>query len=186
MRDPSHAKACWYLTSPKSGHHRQGTVGQDLQEGSPSDLTRLHVYRYQQIAIVQPIQVLQDLYIELSNILAETKSNKIFHMLEWDAMNRVTCSTNVITQHIPNLTVQMIIDNTATVLQHVQPSGPIMAEVILCTILNDMVFMTYEVLNSIEDPRLCAQVEADLSGHPQNERSGPLALFYLIKNICNV
>jgi hypothetical protein len=29
-------------------------------------------------------------------------------------------------------------------------------------------------------------VEADLSGHPQNERSGPLAFFYLMQNVCNL
>jgi hypothetical protein len=29
-------------------------------------------------------------------------------------------------------------------------------------------------------------VEADLSGHPQNERSGLLAFFYLMQNVCNL
>jgi hypothetical protein len=29
-------------------------------------------------------------------------------------------------------------------------------------------------------------VEADLSGHPQNERLGPLAFFYLVQNVCNL
>jgi hypothetical protein len=49
-----------------------------------------------------------------------------------------------------------------------------------------MVFTTYKILNSIEDPGLRAKVEADLSGHPQNERSGPLAFFYLMQNVCNL
>jgi hypothetical protein len=49
-----------------------------------------------------------------------------------------------------------------------------------------MVFTTYKALYSIKNPGLCAQVEADLSGHPQNEQLGPLALFYLIKIVCNL
>jgi hypothetical protein len=49
-----------------------------------------------------------------------------------------------------------------------------------------MVFMTYTILNSIEDPGLCAKVEADLSGHPQRRRLGPLAFFYLMQNVCNL
>jgi hypothetical protein len=49
-----------------------------------------------------------------------------------------------------------------------------------------MVFTTYKVLNSIKDPGLRAKVEADLSGHPQNERLGPLAFFYLMQNVCNL
>jgi hypothetical protein len=44
--------------------------------------------------------------------LADTESNKIFYMLKWDATGAVTCSTNVITHHIPNLTAQQIIENT--------------------------------------------------------------------------
>jgi HAMP domain-containing protein len=35
-------------------------------------------------AIVQPIQLLQDLYIELNNSLAETESNEIFYIIETD------------------------------------------------------------------------------------------------------
>jgi hypothetical protein len=46
--------------------------------------------------------------------------------------------------------------------------------------------MTYKVLNLSKDLGLRAQVEADLSGHPQNEQLGPLAICYLIKNICNL
>jgi hypothetical protein len=71
-------------------------------------------------------------------------------------------------------------------IQRVQASGAISADAILRTILNDIVFMTYKILNSIEDPGLRAKVEADLSGHPQNERSGPLAFFYLMQNVCNL
>jgi hypothetical protein len=71
-------------------------------------------------------------------------------------------------------------------IQRVQASGPASAEAILCTVLNDMVFTTYKILNSIEDPGLRAKLEADLSGHPQNERSGPLAFFYLMQNVCNL
>jgi hypothetical protein len=63
-------------------------------------------------ALVQPIQLLQDLYIELNNSFTNTESNKIFYMLKWDAAGAVTCSTNVITHHIPNLTAQQIIENT--------------------------------------------------------------------------
>jgi hypothetical protein len=29
-------------------------------------------------------------------------------------------------------------------------------------------------------------VEADLSGHPQNEQLGPLPFFYLMQNVCNL
>jgi hypothetical protein len=137
-------------------------------------------------AIVQPIQLLQDLYILLNNSLAETESNEIFHIIEWDATGNITRSTNMITHHIPNLTAQRVIDNTTEMIQHVQASGAISADVIFRTILNDMVFTTYKILNSIEDPGLCAKVEADLSGHPQNKRSGPLAFFYLMQNVCNL
>jgi hypothetical protein len=69
-------------------------------------------------------------------------------------------------------------------IQRVQASGPVSAEVVLHTILNDMVFTTYKVLTSIKDPGLRAKVEADLSGHPQNEQLGPLAFFYLMQNVC--
>jgi hypothetical protein len=71
-------------------------------------------------------------------------------------------------------------------IQRVLASGAISVDAILCTVLNDMVFTTYKILNSIEDPGLRAKVEADLSGHPQNERSGPLAFFYLMQNVCNL
>jgi hypothetical protein len=37
----------------------------------------------------------------------------------------------MITQHIPNLTAQMIINNATQMNQHVQPAGPIKAEAIL-------------------------------------------------------
>jgi hypothetical protein len=57
-------------------------------------------------AIVQPIQLLQDLYIELNNSLAETESNEIFHIIEWDATDNITRSTNMITHHVPILTAQ--------------------------------------------------------------------------------
>jgi hypothetical protein len=104
--------------------------------------------------IVQPIQLLQDLYIELNNSLAETESNKIFYMLERDATGSVTCSTNMITHHIPDLTAQRIIEMKTQMIQCIQAPGLIPAEVILCTVLNDMAFMTSKVLNSIEDPGL--------------------------------
>jgi uncharacterized membrane protein YgcG len=71
-------------------------------------------------------------------------------------------------------------------IQCIQASGPASAEVILRPALNDMVFTTYKILNSIDNPGLRAKVEADLSGHPQNERSGPLAFFYLMQNVCNL
>jgi hypothetical protein len=35
-------------------------------------------------AIIQPIQLLQDLYIELNNSLAETESNEIVYIIDWD------------------------------------------------------------------------------------------------------
>jgi hypothetical protein len=92
----------------------------------------------------------------------------------------------MITHHVPDLTAQRVIDNMTQLIQRVQASGAISAHAILCTVLNDMVFMTYKILNSIEDPGLHAKVEADLSGHPQNERSGPLAFFYLMQNVCNL
>jgi hypothetical protein len=101
--------------------------------------------------------------------MAETESNEIFYILAWDATGTVTSSTNMITHHIPNLTAQQIIENTTQMIQRIQTSGPILVEAILRTILNDMVFTTYKVLNSIVDPGLCAKVEADLSGHRQNE-----------------
>jgi uncharacterized membrane protein YgcG len=137
-------------------------------------------------AIVQPIQLLQDLYIELNNSLAETESNEIFYIIETDPTGTIARHTNMITDHIPNLTAQRVIDNTTQLIQRVQASGAISADAILRTVLNDMVFTTYKILNSIEDPGLCAKVEADLSGHPQNERSGPLAFFYLMQNVCNL
>jgi hypothetical protein len=137
-------------------------------------------------AIVQPIQLLQDLYIELNNSLAETESNEIFYIIECDDTGTITRRTNMITHHVPDLTAQRVIDNTTQLIQGVQASGAISADAILRTILNDMVFTTYKVLNSIEDPGLRAKVEADLSGHPQNERSGPLAFFYLMQNVCNL
>jgi hypothetical protein len=137
-------------------------------------------------AIVQPIQLLQDLYIELNNSLAETESNEIFYIIDWDATGTITRSTNMITQHVPNLMAQRVIENTTQMIQRVQASGPASAEAILRTILNDMFFTTYKVLNLIEDPGLRAKVEADLSGHPQNEQSGPLAFFYLMQNVCNL
>jgi hypothetical protein len=137
-------------------------------------------------AIVQPIQLLQDLYIELNNSLAEMESNEIFHIIEWDTNGNITRSTNMITHHVTDLTAQRVIENTTQMIQCVQASGAISADAILRTVLNDMVFMTYKILNSIEDPGLRAKVEADLSGHPQNERSGPLAFFYLMQNVCNL
>jgi hypothetical protein len=57
-------------------------------------------------AIIQPIQLLQDLYIELNNSLAETESNEIFYIIDWDATGAITHSTNMITHHVPNLTAQ--------------------------------------------------------------------------------
>jgi hypothetical protein len=137
-------------------------------------------------AIVQPIQLLQDLYIELNNSLAETESNKIFYIIECDATGIITRCTNMITHHVPDLMAQRVINNMTQLIQCVQASGAISADAILCTVLNDMVFTTYKVLNSIEDPGLRAKVEADLSGHPQNERLGPLAFFYLMQNVCNL
>jgi hypothetical protein len=92
----------------------------------------------------------------------------------------------MITHHVADLTAQRVIDNTTQMIQRVQASGAISVEVILQTVLNDMVFTTYKVLNSIEDPVLRAKVEADLSGNPQNERLGPLAFFYLMQNVCNL
>jgi hypothetical protein len=137
-------------------------------------------------AIVQPIQLLQDLYIELSNSLAETESNEIFYIIETDPTGTITRHTNMITHYVPDLTAQRVIDNTTQLIQRVQASGSVSADAILRTVLNDMVFTTYKILNSIEDPGLRAKVEADLSGHPQNERSGPLAFFYLMQNVCNL
>jgi hypothetical protein len=137
-------------------------------------------------AIIQPIQLLQDLYIELNNSLAETVSNEIFYIIECDTTGTITRRTNMITHHVTDLTAQRVIDNTTQLIQRVQASGAISVDAILRTILNDMVFTTYKILNSIEDPGLCAKVEADLSGHPQNERSGPLAFFYLMQNVCNL
>jgi hypothetical protein len=120
-------------------------------------------------AIVQPIQLLQDLYIELNNSLAETESNKIFYIIDWDTTGAITSSTDIITHHVPNLTAHRVIEDTTQMIQRIQDSGPVSVEAILCTILNDMVFMTYKILNTIKDPGLRAKVEADLSGHPQNE-----------------
>jgi uncharacterized membrane protein YgcG len=137
-------------------------------------------------AIVQPIQLLQDLYIELNNSLAETESNEIFHIIECNAAGTITGRINMITHQVPNLTAQRVIDNTTQLIQRVQAAEGISADAILRTVLNDMVFTTYKILNSIEDPGLRAKVEADLSGHPQNERSGPLAFFYLMQNVCNL
>jgi NifU-like protein involved in Fe-S cluster formation len=101
--------------------------------------------------------------------LAETESNKIIHIIEWDATGTITKSTNMITHHVPDLTAQRVIDNTTQMIQRVQASGAISADAILCTVLNDMVFTTYKILNSMKDPGLRAKVEADLSGHPQTE-----------------
>jgi hypothetical protein len=137
-------------------------------------------------AIVQPIQLLQDLYIELNNSLAEMESNEIFHIIECNAAGTITGRINMITHHVPNLTAQRVIDNTTQLIQRIQAAEGISADAILRTVLNDMVFTTYKILNSIEDPGLRAKVEADLSGHPQNERSGPLAFFYLMQNVCNL
>jgi uncharacterized membrane protein YgcG len=137
-------------------------------------------------AIVQPIQLLQDLYIELNNSLAEMESNEIFHFIDWDATGNITSSTNMITHHVADLMAQRVIDNMPQMIQRVQASGAISADAILRTVINDMVFTTYKVLNSIKDPGLRAKVEADLSGHPQNEQSGPLAFFYLMQNVCNL
>jgi uncharacterized membrane protein YgcG len=92
----------------------------------------------------------------------------------------------MITHYVPDLTAQRVINNTTQLIQRVQASGAVSADAMLQTILNDMVFTTYKILNSIEDPGLRAKVEADLSGHPQNERSGPLAFFYLMQNVCNL
>jgi hypothetical protein len=117
-------------------------------------------------AIIQPIQLLQDLYIVLNNSLAKMESNEIFHIIDWDATGNITSSTNMITHHVTDLMAQRVTDNTTQMIQHVQASGAISADAILRTVLNDMVFMTYKVLNSIEDPGLRAKVEADLSGHP--------------------
>jgi hypothetical protein len=101
--------------------------------------------------------------------LAETESNEIFYIIETDPTGTITRHTNMITDHIPNLTAQRVIDNTTQLIQRVQASGAISADAILRTVLNDMVFTTYKILNSIKDPGLRAKVEADLSGHPQNE-----------------
>jgi hypothetical protein len=119
-------------------------------------------------ALIQPIQLLQDLYIDLNNCLAKTESNEIFHchIIDWDATGNITSSTNMITHHVTDLMAQRVIDNTTQMIQHVQASGAISADAVLRTVLNDMVFTTYKVLNSIEDPGLRAKVEADLSGHP--------------------
>jgi hypothetical protein len=140
-------------------------------------------------AIVQPIQLLQDLYIELNNSLAERESNEIFYIIETDPAaptGAITRHTNMITHYVPDLTAQRVINNTTQLIQRVQASGAVSADAMLRTVLNDMVFTTYKILNSIEDPGLRAKVEADLSGHPQNERSGPLAFFYLMQNVCNL
>jgi Ca2+-binding EF-hand superfamily protein len=104
-------------------------------------------------AIVQPIQLLQDLYIKLNNSLAEMESNEIFHIIDWDATGNITSSTNMITHHVADLMAQRVIDNTTQMIQRVQASGAISADAILRTVLNDMIFMTYKILNSIEDPR---------------------------------
>jgi hypothetical protein len=57
-------------------------------------------------AIVQPIQLLQDLYIELNNSLVKTESNEIFYIIDWDATGTITRSLDMITQHVPDLTAQ--------------------------------------------------------------------------------
>jgi hypothetical protein len=93
-------------------------------------------------AIVQPIQLLQDLYIELNNSLAETESNKIFYIIECDDTGTITRHTNMITHHVPDLTAQRVIDNTTQLIQRVQASGAISAHATLRTVLNDMVFTT--------------------------------------------
>jgi hypothetical protein len=94
-------------------------------------------------AIVQPIQLLQDLYIKLNNSLAETESNEIFHIIEWDeTTGAITRSTNMITHHVADLTAQRVIDNTTQMIQRVQASGAISADAILRTVLNDMIFTT--------------------------------------------
>jgi uncharacterized membrane protein YgcG len=138
-------------------------------------------------AIIQPIQLLQDLYIKLNNSLAETESNEIFYIIETDPAaptGAIRRHINMITHYVPDLTI--VIDNRMQLIQCVQASGAVSADAMLRTVLNDMVFTTYKILNSIEDPGLRAKVEADLSGHPQNERSGPLAFFYLMQNVCNL
>jgi NifU-like protein involved in Fe-S cluster formation len=75
-------------------------------------------------------------------------------MLEWDVTGSVTCSTNMITHHIPALTAQRIIETRTQMIQCIQAPGLISAEAILCTVLSDMALMTSKVLNSIEDPGL--------------------------------
>jgi hypothetical protein len=73
-------------------------------------------------AIVQPIQLLQDLYIELNNSLAETESNEIFYIIEYDATGTIESHTNMITHHVHDLTAQRVIDNTTQLIQRVQAS----------------------------------------------------------------
>jgi hypothetical protein len=74
-------------------------------------------------AIIQPIQLLQDLYIELNNSLAKTKSNKIFYIIDWDVTGAITRSTNMITHHVPNLMAHRVIENTMQMIQCVSGSG---------------------------------------------------------------
>jgi hypothetical protein len=48
-------------------------------------------------AIVQPIKLLQDLYIKLNNSLAKTESNEIFYIIETDPTGAIRRQTNMIT-----------------------------------------------------------------------------------------
>jgi hypothetical protein len=103
-------------------------------------------------AINLPIQILQDLYIELNNSLAETESNEIFYIIETDPAaptGAITRHTNMITHYVPDLTAQRVINNTTQLIQRVQASGAVSADAMLRTGLNDMAFTTYKILNSI-------------------------------------
>jgi hypothetical protein len=81
-------------------------------------------------AIVQPIQLLQDLYIELNNSLAETESNEIFYIIETDPTGTIRRHTNMITHYVPDLTAQRVIDNTTQLIQRVQASGAVLSQCI--------------------------------------------------------
>jgi hypothetical protein len=100
-------------------------------------------------------QLLQDLYIELNNSLTETESNEIFYIIETDPTGTTARHTNMITHYVPDLTAQHVIDNTTQLIQRVQASGAVSADAILRTVLNDMVFTTYKILNLIgSTPRI--------------------------------
>jgi hypothetical protein len=91
-------------------------------------------------AIVQPIQLLQDLYIELNNSLAETESNEIFYIIETDpaaATGAIRRHINMITHYDPDLTAQRVIDNTTQLIQRVQASGAVSADAMLCNLEHD-------------------------------------------------